>query len=215
MLDNLPLSWPSFNFDVLCQPVVLQAVTRTEEKMAQFCPRRKDGAENQYSFNSIQYSLLLANIPVLSSLPPASWPITHPIQNETYTFQCSRRLWILFWYSHICSHHFLLMRVLRVFDSQSESSFLLTFVPCLLLPSSHFHFHFCRAFFDLFSKTFNFFFSFSFYFDPLKFFISTGVKASWTLELVGFHLNVFGNISPKTSINNVLLNILATQRSVL
>ena len=65
------------------------------------------------------------------------------------------------------------------------------------------------------SLTFNFFFSFSFYFDPLKFFISTGVKASWTLELVGFHLNVFGNISPKTSINNVLLNILATQRSVL
>ena len=145
MFENLTLSWPSFNFDVLCQPVVLQAVTRTEEKMAQFCPRRKDGAENQYSFNSIQYSLLLANIPVLSSLPPASRPITHPIQNETYTFQCSRRLWILFWYSHICSHHFLLMRVLRVFDSQSESSFLLTFVPCLLLPSSHFHFHFCHA----------------------------------------------------------------------
>ena len=84
MFENLPLSWPSFNFDVLCQPVVLQAVTRTEEKMAQFCPRRKDGAENQYSFNSIQYSLLLANIPVLSSLPPASRPITHPIQNETY-----------------------------------------------------------------------------------------------------------------------------------
>ena len=96
MFENLPLSWPSFNFDVLCQPVVLQAVTRTEEKMAQFCPRRKDGAENQYSFNSIQYSLLLANIPVLSSLPPASRPITHPIQNETYAFQCSRPLWILF-----------------------------------------------------------------------------------------------------------------------
>ena len=96
MFENLPLSWPSFNFDVLCQPVVLQAVTRTEEKMAQFCPRRKDVAENQYSFNSIQYSLLLANIPVLSSLPPVSRPITHPIQNETYTFQCSRRLWILF-----------------------------------------------------------------------------------------------------------------------
>ena len=72
MFENLPMSRPSFNFDVLCQPVVLQAVTRTEEKMAQFCPRRKDGAENQYSFNSIQYSLLLANIPVLSSLPPAS-----------------------------------------------------------------------------------------------------------------------------------------------
>ena len=96
MFENLLLSWPSFNFDVLCQPVVLQAVTRTEEKMAQFYPRRKDGAENQYSFNSIQYSLLLANIPVLSSLPPASRPITHPIQNETYTFQCSRPLWILF-----------------------------------------------------------------------------------------------------------------------
>ena len=133
MFENLLLSWPSFNFDVLCQPVVLQAVTRTEEKMAQFCPRRKDGAENQYSFNSIQYSLLLANIPVLSSLPPGSRPITHPIQNETYTFQCSRPLWILFRYSHICSHRFLLMRVLRVFDSQSESSFLPTFVPCLPL----------------------------------------------------------------------------------
>ena len=56
---------------------------------------------------------------------------------------------------------------------------------------------------------------FLFYFDPFKFFISTGAKASWTLELVEFCLNVFGNISPKTSINNVLLNILATQRSVL
>ena len=96
-----------------------------------------------------------------SCLPYHQPPITHPIQNETYTFQCSRPLWILFWYSHICSHHFLLMRVLRVFDSQSESSFLLTFVPCLLLPSSHFHFHFCHAFFDLFPKTFYFFFSFS------------------------------------------------------
>ena len=161
MFENLLLSCPSFNFDVLCQPVVLQAVTRTEEKMAQFYPRWKDGAENQYSFNSIQYSLLLTIIPVLSSLTTASRPITHPIQNETYTSQCSRPLWILFWYSHICSHHFLLMRVLRVFDSQSESSFLLTFVPCLLLPSSHFHFHFCHALFDLFPQTFYFFFSFS------------------------------------------------------
>ena len=170
MFENLPLSWPSFNFDVLCQPVVLQAVTRTEEKMAQYCPRRKDVAENQYSFNSIQYSLLLANIPVLSSLPPVSRPITHPIQNETYTFQCSRRLWILFWYSHICSHHFLLMRVLRVFDSQSESSFLLTFVPCLLPPSSHFHFHFCRAFFDLFPKWFFIYSFFSFLLWPFQVF---------------------------------------------
>ena len=105
-----------------------------------------------------------------SCLPYHQPPITHPIQNETYTFQCSRPLWILFWYSHICSHHFLLMRVLRVFDSQSESSFLLTFVPCLLLPSSHFHFHFCRAFFDFFPKNFLFILFFLFFFDPFKFF---------------------------------------------
>ena len=175
MFENLPLSWPSFNFDVLCQPVVLQAVTRTEEKMAQFCPRRKDGAENQYSFNSIQYSLLPANIPVLSSLPPASRPITHPIQNETYTFQCRRPLWILFWYSHICSHHFLLMRVLRVFDSQSESSFLLTFVPCLLLPLIALSLSFLSRFLSSFPKNFLFLLFFFFFTLTLSIFLAPQV----------------------------------------
>ena len=67
-----------------------------------------------------------------------------------------------------------------------------------VFPSSHFHFHFCHAPFDLFPKNFLFILFFSFLLWPFQvFFISTGAKASWTLELVEFHLNVFGNISPK------------------